>query len=59
MQLNLWRQESSKLLLKRFTATYGSRCKIKEVASKKISKSFIFSLVKLSEEYATFDNNKG
>ena len=38
---------------------YGLRYKTKEVESKKKSKTYIKSLLKLSEEYATFDNLKG
>ncbi len=37
----------------------GQKFKIKEVALKEKSKTYIKSLLKLSEEYATFDNKKG
>ena len=40
-------------------AIYGLKYKTKEVESKKKSKTYIKSLLKLSEEYATFDNLKG
>ena len=40
-------------------AIYGLRYKTKEVESKKKSKIYNKSLLKLSEEYATFDNLKG
>ena len=38
---------------------YGQKFKIKEVVLKERSKTFNNSLLKLSEEYATFDNKKG
>ena len=38
---------------------YGLRFKTKEVELNKKSKTYIKSLLKLSEEYATFDNLKG
>ncbi len=38
---------------------YGLRYKTKEVESKKKSKNHLYSLLKLSDEYATFDNKKG
>ncbi len=38
---------------------YGLRFKTKEVESKKKSKTYIKSLPKLSDEYATFDCKKG
>ena len=37
----------------------GQKFKIKEVALKEKSKTFIKSLLKLREEYSTFDNKKG
>ena len=40
-------------------AIYGLRYKTKEAVLKKKSKFYICSLVKLSNEYATFDNKKG
>ncbi len=40
-------------------AIYGLRCKTQVVELNKKSKTYIYSLLKLSDEYVTFDNKKG
>ncbi len=58
MLLNFKSLEIFRSYLRCFTVTSGLRFKTKGAASKKSSKSLIFSLSKLSDEYATFDNKK-
>ncbi len=48
-----------KLQLKCFMDIYGQKFKTKGVESIKKSKINYHSLLKLSDEYATFDNKKG